>query len=73
MVLNLPGTSIYDASIPWVYKVGFNDKDIDDGRPTEGSAKASYQATQRVCQMLCFLGLQDACRKRTGPSQEPGE
>ena len=23
--------------------------------------------------MLGFLGLQDACRKRTGPSQEPGE
>ena len=23
--------------------------------------------------MLCYLGIQDACRKRTSPSKEPGE
>ena len=27
VVLNLPGTPKYDSSMPWVYKVGFNDKD----------------------------------------------
>ena len=30
IVLNLPGTCKYDASIPWVYKVGFNDKVVSD-------------------------------------------
>ena len=80
VVLNLPGTSSYDPSMPWVYKVRGDNKVatylffyIDDGRPTSGSAKDCWKATQRVCQILCYLGIQDACRKRTSPSKEPGE
>ena len=64
----------------WVYKVELNDKVasdlyfyIDDVRPTAGSTKSSWRATQRVCQMLSFLGLQDAYKKRTVPSQESRE
>ena len=45
---------------------------IDDGRPTAGSTKASWRATQRVYQIIFFC-LQDSCKKRTAPSQEPGE
>ena len=30
VVLNLPGTCKYDASMPWVYKVRFNDKVASD-------------------------------------------
>ena len=44
VVLNLPCTPTYDPSIPWVYKVGFNDKVasdiyfyIDNVRPMSGS------------------------------------
>ena len=41
VVLNLPGTLKYDPSMPWFYKVGLDDKVIDDERPTAGSTKAS--------------------------------
>ena len=66
--------------MPWVYKVGWDSKIaadlyfyIDDGGPTAGTAEDSWRETQRVCQLLGYLGIQDACRKRTAPSQEPGE
>ena len=66
--------------MPWVYKVGVDDKVasdlyffVDNGRPTEGSVKSCWRATQRVCQLLCFLELQDACKKRSDTSQQPGE
>ena len=66
--------------MPWVYKVGVNDKVasdlyffVYDRRPTAGSAKSCRRATQRVCQLLCFLELQDACKKRSDPSQQPGK
>ena len=66
--------------MPWVYKVRLDSEIaadlyfyIDDGRPTVGTAKDGWRATQRVYQMICYLGIQDACRKRTAPSQESGE
>ena len=80
VTLNLPGTNTYDPSMPWVYKVGWDSKIavdlyfyIDDGRPTAGTAKDSWRVTQRVCQLLGYLVIQDACRKRTAPSQEHRE
>ena len=80
VLLNFPGSNTYDPSMPWVYKVGWDSKIaadlyfyIDDGRPTTDTAKDSWRATQRVCQLLGYLGIQDDCRKRTSPSQEPGE
>ena len=75
--MNLPGTQKYDPSLPWVYKVGLDNKIaadlffyIDGVRLTASSTKISWRATQKVCQMLGYLGIQDAYRKRTGPSQE---
>ena len=66
--------------MPWVYKKRCNNKIatnlffyIDDGKPTAGTAKYSWRATQRVCQMLGYLGIQDDCRKRTTPTREHGE
>ena len=80
VVLNLLGTLKYDQSMPWAYKVRVDDNVasdiyfyVDDRRLTAGSTKSCWKATQRVCQMFCFLGLQDECRKRTNPSQQPGE
>ena len=80
IILNLPGSISYDSSMPWVYKKGWNNKIaadlffyIYDGKPTADTAKYSWRATQRVYQMLGYLGIQDACRKRTAPSREPGE
>ena len=80
VILNLLDKNSYDPSMPWVYKVGLNSEIaadlhfyIDDGRPTAGTAKDNWIFTQRVCQILGYLGIQDACRKRTAPSQESGE
>ena len=80
VVFNLPGTFKYNPSMHWIYKVGIDDEvvsdlyfHVDDGRPTAGSAVASWRVTQRVCQLFCFLGIQDAYRKRTAPSQQSGE
>ena len=80
IILNLPGSISYDSSIPWVFKKEWNNKIatdlffyIDDERPTTDTAKDRWRATQRVCQMLGYLGIQDSYRKRTAPSREPGE
>ena len=80
VILNLPGMPSYDPTRPWVYKVRA-DKHIasdvffymDDGRLTSFSAFECWKAAKRVCQMMSFLGIQDACRKRTVPSRVPGE
>jgi hypothetical protein len=79
VVLNLPGTPHYDSSYPWVYKVredGHIASDIflyvDDGRPTGFSEEQCWQASRRFCSICSYLGIQDAARKRTTPSQTPG-
>ena len=79
VVLNLPGTPKYDTSFPWVFKVredGHIASDIflyvDDGRPTGFSEEQCWQASRRFCSMCSYLGIQDASRKRTTPSQTPG-
>ena len=76
-ILNLSGTHYYDPSMPWVYKVGLNNKIatylvfyIDDGRRTTCLAKAGWRASQRVYQMISYLGIQKIYRKINTPSQE---
>ena len=80
VVLNLPGLDRYDPSLPWVYKVredGLIAADafwyIDDGRPIAGTAWEAWQAARKIGCTLCYLGLQDASRKRTEVSTTPGE
>ena len=46
---------------------------IDDERPTAPIEWEGWQASKLICSILCYLGLQDVARKRTKPSQSPGE
>ena len=80
VILNLPGSIHYDPSILWIYKVR-GDRIIsadlffyiDDGQPTVGSAKDTWKTTQRACQIIGYLCIQDTCTKRNSPNKEPGE
>ena len=80
VVLNLPGSKTYDPTRPWVFKMRTDGKIaadffayIDDERPTAPTEGEGWSAAKRICHVLCYLGLQDAARKRTNPSMSPGE
>ena len=45
---------------------------IDDERPTSPTEWEGWSAAKRICSISCYLGLQDAARKRTNPSMSPG-
>ena len=79
ITLNLPGAPDYNPTLPWVMKVRFDDHlaceiyiYVDDGRITGWCKLACWRATRRFCSVLCFLGIQDASRKRTEPVPDPG-
>jgi len=80
VVLNLPGSPGYDPSKAWVYKIRSEDGAVaadlvtyvDDQRVSAPSELESWRASRRVASINNYLGLQDAARKRRGPSQEPG-
>jgi hypothetical protein len=79
MELNLPGAVSYNPSRPWVAKLredGVLAADlhlyVDDLRPTAPTDAECWKASQRVSSVLGYLGIQDAARKRRGPSKEPG-
>jgi len=80
VVLNLPGSASYDPTRAWVYKVRLKDGRVaadlatyvDDQRVSAPSDREGWRASRRVASINNFLGLQDAARKRRGPSQEPG-
>ncbi|KAL7521106.1 LOW QUALITY PROTEIN: hypothetical protein ACHAWX_005796 [Stephanocyclus meneghinianus] len=79
VVLNLLGQADYDSTYPWVYK---RQKDghiasdiflyVDNGRPTGFCEEQCWSASQRFCSVCSHLGVQDASRKHTTPSQMPG-
>jgi hypothetical protein len=78
--LNLPGSSSYDPSLPWVCKIRLSDGKItcdlisyvDDVRTMGGSFQECRAASRWAASILNFLGLQDAPRKRQDPSLTPG-
>lgn len=77
--LNLPGSPDYDPSLPWVMKIrgdGHLASDIyvyvDDGRATGWNFVECWRAVRRFCSVCSHRGVQDASRKRTKPTQEPG-
>lgn len=79
VVLNLPGDPDYDPSLPWVMKVRIDGHlacevyvYVDDGKFTGWSKLECWRAAQRFSKTLSRLGIQDAYRKRTGPSTKPG-
>ena len=82
VILNLPGKESYDPTMPWVYRVKMVDGEpvmasnhvsfTDDVRGMGSSEDACWNVTRRVAQILQWFGIQDAARKRRGPSQTPG-
>lgn len=79
VVLNLPDSWDYDPTLPWVYKLRW-DKNlaceiyiyVDDGKTTGWSKLVCWSATRRFASVCSSLGIQDAARKRTEPSNTPG-
>ena len=79
VVMNLPGQPDYDPTYPWVYKRRIDGHIasniflyVDDGRPTGFDEKQCWALSKRFCSVCSQLGVQDAARKRTTPSQTPG-
>ena len=78
VVLNLPGKVDYSSTRPRVYRVredGTMAADlftyIDDLRNTAPTSPECWDGLHQVCSRLTWLGLQDAARKRNGPTQTP--
>jgi hypothetical protein len=69
----------YDASKPWIMKMR-KDGDIasevvqyvDDVCIIAVTRELAWQCSSRMAKGLCFLGLQDAARKKREPSLRPG-
>lgn len=78
VVVNIPGSVDYQVGKPWVYKEradGFMATDVciyvDDGRSTAKDEETAWLASSKFGKTASWLGLQDAARKRMGPSQNP--
>ena len=77
--LNLPGSKTYDPTLPWVMKIRVDGHlacevylYVDDGRITGWCSLECWRAARRFCAECTRLGIQDASRKRTAPTQQPG-
>ena len=77
--LNLPGSSTYNPSIPWVAKMraeGTIACDffiyVDDVRITGSSEADIWNAIHKISSLFGYLGIQDAPRKRRPPTTKPG-
>ena len=77
--LNLPGDQNYDPRLPWVFKMREDGRIaadlhtyIDDNRGTANDAEEAWKVSSRVAKTCCWLGMQDAARKRRAPSMTPG-
>ena len=77
--LNLPGSSGYQPTKPWVYRTkldgslaAFFGTYIDDIRTGDSSEGGCRKATRRVASRINYLGQQDAPRKRRPPRKKPG-
>jgi len=79
VAMNLPGSSDYDPSLPWVFKCRIDGEIacdlfvyVDDLRPTGPTEEDCWLATRRVGYILNSRGIQDLSRKRRPPTQTPG-
>ena len=79
MRLNVQGSEVYHPRLPWVSKVRLDELIackvyiyVDDGRITGPTKLKTLAATRRLCSVISSLGTQDAARKRTEPSRNPG-
>jgi hypothetical protein len=76
---NEPGDEDYNPVLPWIQKRRSDGhlatellQYIDDLRTTAHSKELAWEASSRIDKTCCWLGLQDAARKRREPSQRPG-
>jgi hypothetical protein len=80
VVLNLPGDPSYNPHHAKVAKVNSQTKQVagdmstyvDDIRTLGSSFQHCWSVSHRVGTRLCYLGIQDALRKRMRPSQTAG-
>lgn len=78
--LNLPGSSDYDPRLAKVSKIdsrtnqtaGDMSTYVDDIRTTGRTRTHCWAISHQVGTRLCYLGIQDALRKRTAPRQQSG-
>ena len=76
---NLPFAADYVASLPRLRKVRFDGLSgsevvqyCDDLRVIGATLELVWKASSRMAKGLCWLGLQDAARKRRQSTQRPG-
>jgi hypothetical protein len=76
---NLPATDGYDPTRAWIVRVrsdGTLASDlftyVDDQRCTGATEQECWLAERRIGSTNTYLGIQDASRKRRGPSRKPG-
>jgi hypothetical protein len=76
---NEPGDDEYNPVEPWIQKIRRDGhlatelwQYIDDLQTTAHSRELAWKASSRIAKTCCWLGLQDAVRKRRELSQRPG-
>ena len=80
VVMNLPGQSGYNPSLPWVFRFDSIDQKlaaffctyVDDIRTGDSSKAACIRSTHVVASRVNYFSQQDAPRKRRKISQTPG-
>ena len=79
VVLNLPFAKNYIANLPRLKKIRVDGglasevvQYVDDLRIVASSAEQAWLASSQMAKGLCYLGLQDAARKRRRSSRRPG-
>ena len=79
VIFNLPGCDSYRPDLPWVMKARWDGHlasevfvYVDDGRATGHCRQICWKAICKFASTCSRYGIQDAGRKRTGPSMSPG-
>ena len=77
--VNLPGSKVYDPSLPWISKLRPDGTlaskfyiYVDDVRVTGPSEEDIWRALRKFSSTISYLGIQDAARKRRPPTTRPG-
>ncbi|KAL7564858.1 hypothetical protein ACA910_001603 [Epithemia clementina (nom. ined.)] len=79
VVLNLPGNTNYNSTLPWVYRVRQDGGLAADVHPYMGNMRETgptkedaWKAASKIAKAAAYFGLQDAARKRRPQSQTLG-
>ena len=80
ITLNLPGDSLYDPKLPWLYTynsstgriAGDASTYLDNISPTGPNEYLCERIFHRIVSRSNYLGEQDAPRNRREPSRSPG-